>query len=87
MPCTHKDRTKVHQVCGMDWGGEEEKGGGLKQKKPQVNEDLELGCAEGRTRTDTGLRPLPPQDSVSTNFTTSAGGGYRSSRFRGCLLA
>ena len=28
--------------------------------------------AEERTRTSTGLRPLPPQGSVSTNFTTSA---------------
>ena len=28
--------------------------------------------ADGETRTRTGFRPLPPQDSVSTNFTTSA---------------
>ncbi len=28
--------------------------------------------AEGETRTRTGFRPLPPQGSVSTNFTTSA---------------
>ena len=29
-------------------------------------------CAEGRTRTDTAIQPLPPQDSVSTSSTTSA---------------
>ena len=28
--------------------------------------------AEGETRTRTGISPLPPQGSVSTNFTTSA---------------
>ena len=28
--------------------------------------------AEGETRTRTDIRPLPPQGSVSTNFTTSA---------------
>ncbi len=32
---------------------------------------LSIG-ADGRTRTATGLLPLPPQDSVSTNSTTSA---------------
>jgi hypothetical protein len=36
---------------------------------------MSLDCsngADGRTRTATGLLPLPPQDSVSTNSTTSA---------------
>ena len=32
----------------------------------------EINGAEGETRTRTGIRPLPPQGSVSTNFTTSA---------------
>ena len=31
-----------------------------------------VGCAQGRTRTDTGLPPLAPQASVSTNSTTWA---------------
>ena len=34
--------------------------------------------AEGRIRTGTGLPPLPPQDSVSTNSTTSAWGRHLS---------
>ncbi len=29
-------------------------------------------CAQDKTRTCTALRPLPPQSSVSTNFTTWA---------------
>ena len=29
-------------------------------------------CTEDETRTHTAERPLPPQSSVSTNFTTSA---------------
>ena len=34
---------------------------------------LELNYgADGRSRTGTGVSPLPPQDSVSTNSTTSA---------------
>ena len=32
--------------------------------------------AEGETRTRTAVKPLPPQDSVSTSSTTSAKGQY-----------
>ncbi len=57
------------------------------QPVKQVNRAIELLCtaerrnfltctrkcgAEERTRTSTGMNPLPPQGSVSTNSTTSA---------------
>ena len=32
-----------------------------------------FSCAQDETRTHTALRPLPPQSSVYTNFTTCAG--------------
>jgi hypothetical protein len=40
----------------------------FKQKKSLTIKDL---SDEGETRTRIGLRPLPPQSSVSTSFTTS----------------
>ena len=45
-----------------------------KKKAPEIGALLtyvRVG-AEERTRTSTGVSPLPPQGSVSTNFTTSA---------------
>ena len=35
---------------------------------------ININNAEGETRTPTPVRALPPQDSVSTNSTTSANG-------------
>ena len=40
--------------------------------KKQTTKKLSVFCAQDETRTHTILRPLPPQSSVYTNFTTCA---------------
>ena len=42
--------------------------------KVQMKKGQNCPCAQGEIRTPTALRPLPPQDSVSTNSTTRASG-------------
>ena len=42
-----------------------------------------FSCAQDETRTHTALRPLPPQSSVYTNFTTCAGTFWKVERKTG----
>ena len=46
---------------------------GEKRKRDAIENCISNFSAQDETRTHTALRPLPPQSSVYTNFTTCAG--------------
>ena len=46
---------------------------GMQKKEMHLKNASLKFCAQDETRTHTALRPLPPQSSVYTNFTTCAG--------------
>ena len=54
-------------------------------KKEVISEET-TSCAQDETRTHTILRPLPPQSSVYTNFTTCASRQRRLNTIRDKLL-
>ena len=45
---------------------------GMQKKEMHLKNASLKSCAQDETRTHTALRPLPPQSSVYTNFTTCA---------------